>query len=379
MQGGRSCFRRPAIFAEVNMNSRMLFKQAYDENATWPFIDYMSCRKIDDALRDYYGAQSERALLDALGADFFYMPMRDISQNEGYKLVWKYAGIENDRTRICPLGIEYIRGAYDSKFMVDEAISGPLKNAISVRDIIEYRLPGSSDFDFSPLRDIARANDDRIRIGGLWTGILGDSYRMIGFERFLLGLCEMPDVIHSLIRRMTDMYIELNRAYFEAVKNEMEIWFFGNDFGSQMGLLMSRNMWQDFFMQPITELCSLAHGYGLKVMMHSCGGIEPIIGDLIEAGVDILDPVQVTARGMSIAELKDKYAGRLVFHGGLDTQQLLPRGTAQQVASQVSELFDAFGPKYIFAGSQILSDDIPVSNIVSAYDQAKRCKYEYSR
>jgi uroporphyrinogen decarboxylase len=334
-------------------------------------IDYLAHRQTDLALRSHLGLNTERELLDYLGADYFYLPGRDISQNEGALPFYK-GGLPDmtDTERVCPLGIHWHRGAYDSKFTVDEAISGPFQNPdLKEREILDFHWPKAGDFDFSPLRAEADANLKRIRIGGLWTGIMGDSYRMHGFENFLLNIALNPEVMHTLIDRMTDMYLELNDKYFSALRGKMEIWFFGNDFGSQESMLMGMEMWADFFFENIRKLCALAHSYNLKVMMHSCGAISELIPLLIEAGVDILDPVQVTATGMHPADLAEKFGGKITFHGGIDTQKVLPYGTTEDVQNHVRDVVGAFAPtgRYIFAPSQILGSDIPIGNILTMY------------
>lgn len=342
-------------------------------------VDYLAHPATDVRLRRHFGIETERELLDALNCDFFYLPGRDISQNEGILPFYKHRDnlpmTANERT--CPLGIRWQRGAYDSKFAVDEAISGPFDNpAASSRDILHHNWPKAKDFDFSPLLEIAEKNGDRTRIGGLWTGIMGDSYRMHGFENFLLNLAMNPDMAHTLIDRMTEMYLELNDAYFSTLKGNLEIWFFGNDFGSQEGLLLSVDMWADFFFENIRKLCDLAHSHGLQVMMHSCGAISELIPLLIEAGVDILDPIQVTAKGMIPEQMATQFGGQITFHGGIDTQQVLPTATPAQVADHVRKTIAALGAtgRYILAPSQILGPDIPVENIVAMYDTAMEMK-----
>ncbi|MFZ2656139.1 MAG: uroporphyrinogen decarboxylase family protein [Victivallales bacterium] len=337
-------------------------------------VDYLAHKSADSKLKAHLGLNSECELLDYLGCDFFYLPGRDISQNEGALPFYRGklpAMTETETERICPLGIRWRRGAYASKFTVDEAISGPLqKQELTVREILDFPWPEAGDYDFSPLLAEAEANSGRIRIGGLWTGIMGDSYRMHGFENFLLNIAINPEVIHALIDRMTDMYLDLNDKCFSMLKGKMEVWFFGNDFGSQESLLLGREMWTDFFFENIKRLCALAHSYNLKVMMHSCGAISDLIPLLIEAGVDILDPIQVTAKGMNPADLADKFGGKITFHGGIDTQDILPRGTAEDVRNHVREVVGALAPtgRYIFAPSQILGPDIPVTNILSMYE-----------
>lgn len=342
-------------------------------------IDYLAHPETDAQLRDHLGVAGEKELLDALHCDFFYLPGRDISQNEGalsfYKHREKLAMSASER--VCPLCIRWQRGAYDSKFAVDEALRGPLEEPmIASRDILDHSWPSADDFDFSPLLELAEQNRDRTRIGGLWTGIMGDSYRLHGFENFLLNLAMNPSVMHTLVDRMTDMYMELNDTYFSTMRGNMEIWFFGNDFGSQEGLLMSKDMWADFFFDNIRKLCDLAHSHGLQVMMHSCGAISELIPLLIEAGVDILDPVQVTANGMEPTRLAAEFGGQITFHGGIDTQRVLPTATPAQVAEHVRTTVTTLGAteRYIFAPSQILGPDIPVENIVAMYRTAQEVK-----
>jgi uroporphyrinogen decarboxylase len=334
-------------------------------------VDYLAHPATDRRLRAALGVETERELLDRLGCDFFYLPGRDLSQNEGalpyYKHRERLALTATERA--CPLGIRWQRGAFASKFAVDEAIRGPFSDASTSADILAFPWPRAADFDFAPLQAEADANRDRVRVGGLWTGILGDSYRMLGFQNFLCALAADPDLAHALIDRMTDMYLELNAAYFEALKGRLEVWFFGNDFGSQESLLFSTGMWGDFFFENIRRLTALAHGYGLKVMMHSCGAIAPLIPLLIEAGVDILDPIQVTASGMAPTELKAAFGGRIVFHGGIDTQRVLPFGTPDDVSRHVRETAADMGRDggYILAPSQILGSDIPTANLLALY------------
>jgi len=354
------------------MNSKERFSAACNFiKPDRPPVDYLAHYNIDKKLKEYLGVRSEEELLDRLGCDFYYLPGRDISQNEGFMRFYKGKRLDvTDKERTCPLGIRWHRGAYDSKFSVDEAIAGPLQNAESGKDILRHDWPKVSDFDFSPLIRECEEHRDKVIIGGLWTGIMGDSYRMHGFQNFLMNIVLKPEMIRTLINRITDMYLELNDSVFSLLKGKLDVWFFGNDFGSQKGLLLSPDMWYEFFFDNIKKLTSLAHSYGLKVMMHSCGSISEIIPYLIDAGVDILDPIQVTARGMEPEVLGQKFGGRIVFHGGIDTQQVLPNAEPEEVKKHVMHVVEALNCKggYIFAPSQILGADIPVENIIAMYE-----------
>ena len=337
-------------------------------------VDYLASAEADRRLREHLGVSSEAELLNRLGCDFYHLSGRDISQQEGFLPCWRGPQLPfTDTVRTCPLGIRWQRRGGLGKFDVEEAIEGPFTLSSTARDIHEHRWPSAGDFDFEPLIAEAEANASRVVISGLWSGIFGDSYRMIGFDRLLLGMAMHPDIIHTLVDRMTEMYLELNDRLFSQLRGNIAVWFFGNDFGGQQSLLFSSAMWDDFFAENIRKLCSLAHSHGLKVMMHSCGCIAPLLDRLIEAGVDMLDPVQTSAAGMEPQLLMDRYGDRLVFHGGIDTQHVLPAATAAEAAAHARTMIEAFtrGAGYIFAPSQIFQTDIPVENIVAAYEVAR--------
>lgn len=357
------------------MNSRERF-QACCQRKTLDRapIDYLAHHELDRRLKTHLGVNSESELLDALGCDFFYLPARDLSQREDFLPYYKHADhlelTETERT--CPLGIRWRREVRAARFSVDEAIRGPLQDATDPQDVLRFPWPKAADFDFGPLCAIAGSQRSRVRVGGFWTGILGDAYRMHGYQNFLTNLGAEPGFAHTLVDRLTEMYLELNDALFAALKGELEVWFFGNDFGTQDALLMSRSMWRDFYFDNICKLTALAHSHGLKVMMHSCGAVRPLIPLFVEAGVDILDPIQVSAKGMELASLAAEFGDQIVFHGGIDTQHLLPKGSPEEVGDAVRaalKLFDGRG-NYILAPSQILGTDIPLENVLAMYRAA---------
>ena len=358
------------------MNSKEKFRQAcLHKTPDRPPIDYLALPDTDRRLREFYKVETEKELLDVLGADFYYLSCRDISQNETCLPFYKGPALYMDELqRKCPFGIHFRRNAYNSKFAVDEAIAGPLENASGENDILKHPWPKASWFDFEPLYEQCLANSNRVIIGGLWSGIFGDSYRIHGFQNFLCNMALNPQMIKTLVDRVTDFYLEANDRMFATLKGKIDIWFFGNDFGSQDGLLFSVDMFYEFFMDNIKRLTELAHSYGLKVMMHSCGSIARLIPLLIEAGVDILDPIQVTACAMDITELKRSFGSDIVFHGAIDTQRILPFGSPEQVRDHVIKTRRVLetGGGYIIAPSQVLQPDIPVENIDAMYAAANK-------
>jgi uroporphyrinogen decarboxylase len=340
--------------------------------------DFLAPRQVREGLAEFMGVKSERELLDRLGVDFYYLSCRDISQNEcSLPFYHGPALYRNEKERICPLGIRWHRKVGDDKFGVDEAISGPFSGeGTTIEEILAVDWPLPDSFDFSSLSAECDQYADKIIVGGLWSAIHGDSFRMMGFENFLLNIAMDPPLVKALVDRVTEFYLQVNRRYFEAVKGKMDIFFMGNDFGSQNGLLMSEEDWLDLYYENYKKLINLAHEFGFKVMVHSCGSITPLIPYLIELGVDILDPVQITAKDMDPKTLSSKFGNRIVFHGAVDTQNVLPFGSVTEVEEHCTMLINLLNTNgsFIVAPSNNFLPGTPYGNIAAVYDTVKTNK-----
>ena len=338
-------------------------------------VDYLATRKVTKELMDHLSVHSERELLDKLDCDFYYLSCRDISQNETVLPYYKGPKLHfTDTVRKCPLGITWKRMVYDDKFGCDECITGPLSDeSVTVRDIMDHEFPKPEWFDFSPLIQECESFSDKIVVGGLWSAIHGDSFRMMGFENYLLNIACNKPLVKALIDRMTDFFLTMNKHYFETLKGKTDVYFMGNDFGTQNGLMISVEDWKELFYDNYKKLIDLAHSYGLIVMVHSCGSVEPLIPFFIELGVDILDPVQVTASDMSSGHLGKKYSKNIYFHGAVDTQNILPYGNTDEVRKHARNLIEDFNKSgtYIICPSNNFMSGTPPENIATVYDTAK--------
>lgn len=337
--------------------------------------DYLADRQVSIETMNYLGVQTEKEMLDKLGVDFYYLSFRDISQNECCLPFYNGPPLFLDESfRTCPLGIRWNRKVRDDKFGVDEAIEGPFaKEGITEKDILNYTWPKAEWFDFSELSEECDRFADKIIIGGLWSGIHGDSNRMMGYENFLLNIAMNKPLVKVLVDRMTEFYMEANRQYFEAVKGKMDIFFMGNDFGTQNGLLMSEKDWAELYYNNYKKLIDLAHKYGFKVMVHSCGAIESLFPYFIKLGVDIIDPVQITANGMDPELLSEKYGNSIVFHGAIDTQNILPFSTQADVREHCREIIKMLNTSgnLIVAPSNNFMPGTPPINIEEVYKVVK--------
>ena len=210
------------------MNSKERFRTVCEHRPPDRFpIDYLAGPETDRRFKQFFDVETEDELLDVLDCDFYYLPFRDISQNESFLPFYKGPALEMTETeRMCPFGIRYKRGAYDSKFAVDEAIQGPLEKARSPKDILNHPWPKLEWFQLDHLYAECESHDNKVIIGGMWTGILGDSCRMHGFQNFLTNMALNPRLIRTLVDRMTEVYLELNDRVFSAIKGKIDSWFF---------------------------------------------------------------------------------------------------------------------------------------------------------
>jgi len=152
-----------------------------------------------------------------------------------------------------------------------------------------------------------------------------------------------------------------------------------SDFGSQRSLLIQPATWRAFVRPPFERLFRCARAYGVHVMLHSDGAIRAVIPDLVDMGLEILNPIQVEAVGMEPRGLKRDFGDSLIFHGAIDIQQTLPFGSPEDVRNEVRERFHDLGAGggYILSCSHSLLPDVPIENILAMYETARvECRYD---
>ncbi|MEG0767190.1 MAG: uroporphyrinogen decarboxylase family protein, partial [Clostridia bacterium] len=160
-------------------------------------------------------------------------------------------------------------------------------------------------------------------LGVVWSAHFQDTCAAFGMETALMNMLVNPEIVNIVNRRILDFYLEANELFYKAARGRMHAVLIGNDMGSQRGLMLSPELIRRFVMPGCRELTAQAHTYGLKVIYHSCGSIDAIIPDLIDAGVDAIHPIQALATGMDASSLRARFANHVSFCGGVDTQELL--------------------------------------------------------
>ena len=222
-------------------------------------------------------------------------------------------------------------------------------------------------------RRVEMAPEGKTVLGILWSAHFQDTCAAFGMETALMNMIAAPELYEAVNEKVLEFYLKANRIFYEATKGKLHAVLIGNDMGSQRGLMISPELVRRFVIPGCRRLTEQAHSYGLKVIYHSCGAISDIIPDLIDAGVDIIHPIQALAAGMEPEGLKEKFGDRVSFCGGVDTQELLVHGTPEDVRKKVEELKRLFPTGLILSPShEAILPDVPPENIGALFDAVRR-------
>ncbi len=239
-------------------------------------------------------------------------------------------------------------------------------------DVFDQISEDTPDGDEPTMYCNAPEEDGRFRLawfsGGMWTWLW--NYR--GMNNAMMDLYMDPEHVHKVSRKVTNFF---KKATVRGVKEDgIDAIGFGDDLGMQKGPFMSPEMFREFYFPYYKELCDLAHSLGLYVFMHCCGDAKLLIPQLIEAGIDVLHPIQKYA--MDAAEIVSEFGSDLAFWAGIDLQRVLPFGTVEEVKKETRDFVDIFYQpgkgKVLFTASNRVEDNVPVENLVAFVEEAHR-------
>lgn len=263
-----------------------------------------------------------------------------------------------------------------------DMIDHPLKDA-TIKVLEEYpwpdpRAPGRTEGLKEEAENLYRHSDFAIvagMAGPIATGgLFEQAWWLRGFEKFLVDLVIRPEFANALLDKILDVHIQCYKEYLSVVGEYVQVIEWGDDYGMQTGPLLSPAVFRKYFKPRIRKFLDIVKSKtDAKIFLHSCGSVYPFIEDLVEAGVDILNPVQPLAKDMDHSRLKRQFGTRLSFHGGLDIQQLLPRGTPGDVTDGAKRVIGDLAPGggYVFAAAHNIQADVPPENIQAMFDAAK--------
>jgi len=268
-----------------------------------------------------------------------------------------------------------------SSLYFSEAIH-PLAGLTTPEELQYVPRPIISDEELKFLEMRAKAlyeNTDFAIMANFGGNILETGNSLRGFSRFMMDLAKGGAFTEDLIGGIVETQLKNLSLFLETVGNYVQIIQFGDDLGMQDRMIMSRSMYQKHIFPGHQTLFQYVHrNSNCAVFLHSCGSIRPLIPDLIAAGVDILNPVQTSAKDMDPVQLKSDFGDQITFWGGgCDTQHVLPFATPDEIAQHVREQIEIFAPGGGFVFNQIhnIQADIKPENIVAMFDTAREFRY----
>ncbi len=319
--------------------------------------DYWATGEVTDRLLAELGCVDEMVLYRKLGIDrLIAVGPRYTGPDFGEANMW---GVRRVRQ-------EYAGGAG----AYDEVVDYPLAGATTVAQIDSHPWPSPDWYDFTVLPGrIAALPEWPIRAASYEPFLLYCHLR--GQEQALMDLAMFPDLAEAALTRIFDFHYTLAQRTFESADpGSIHVTYVAEDLGTQHSLLMSEPMVNRFLKPNMKRMIDLAHSFGVKAMHHDDGACRPLLGGLIEIGIDILNPIQWRCPGMDRRELMAEFGDCLVFHGGVDNQHTIPFGTPDDVRAEVRENIEIFGRRYICAPCHNIQPITPTANIVALYQAA---------
>jgi len=335
-------------------------------------VDLWALPPVTDRLRDHFGVDDDEGVWQALGVDL--------------RSVWPaYVGPPLPTVRLSAHGEAFDDGSWMDwwglhKKMIgpfEEVVEPPLAEAQTVADIEAHPWPDPDRFDYEGLRPTCEALSEYALVirdsGPNATCVLRLAMFLRGMEKFMMDLALNPDLAQAIIKQVERFYLEFDRRILETVGDLTDIYFIADDVGVQDGLMISPRMFRQFVKPSLTRFIAQAKEHGQRVMYHTCGAVRQLIPDFIEMGVDVLNPIQLSAKSMEPGELKRDFGDALCFHGALDIQTVLSQGTPDQVRAEVARLCQVLGQGggFILAPTNNVMPETPLGNILALYEAAR--------
>ena len=301
----------------------------------------------DESLRVHLGDDFRRVFAQYAGPEF------PLSEGATYRTVF---GVERQ-------GLGY-----------GQPMRHPLGKA-TAKQVHDFLWPDPDWMDVSKIKAQAQTYKGEYAIlGGDWSPFWHDVIDLLGMENLYMKMYDEPELVDLVMQYVVDYYAEVSRRIFDAAADAIDIFFIGNDFGSQTGPLLGPDLFERFILPHLKRLIDLGHSYRLKVQLHCCGGFTPLIDLLIEAGLDGLQAIQPSCYGMDLKELKANFGDKILFNGAIDSHHVLIEGTPQTVRAQTRKILDIMAPGggYVAGASHdTILEETPLENVLSMFETVR--------
>ncbi|MBS3792976.1 MAG: uroporphyrinogen decarboxylase family protein [Candidatus Bipolaricaulota bacterium] len=263
---------------------------------------------------------------------------------------------------------------YEKRGPYWEAVGRPLANITDESDLESYEFPDiEAPGRFREARDsVAEYGNEYALVASIECTMFELAWSLVGFDKFLTDLAKGKTYTRKLLDRIAQYSIESGKRLIDI---GADLVWTGDDFGTQEGMLISPDIWREVFKPRYERVFTELKKKDDEVLVayHSCGSIRPIIGDLVEIGLDILNPIQPRARDMDLADIKSNYGDKLGFFGGVDIQRVLPNASPDEVRNHIKGCIKdgARGGGYLLAPAHNIQPDTPVENIIAMFEAVK--------
>ena len=251
-------------------------------------------------------------------------------------------------------------------------ISGCPLADVAPEQVLEYKFPTDRQEALLALMEPVMKSKEDFFIGVDVSPCVFEMYwRLRGLEQAVAEIAENPDLVDTMHSRCADFSVALSEAALK--RFEVDWLWTGDDVAGQTNLVMSPRSWKRLVKPHLQRVVDVGKREGLPVAYHCCGAVRNIIPDLIEMGIDVLNPIQCNCPGMDPLELKKEFGKELTFMGGVDTQHILPHGTVDEVRKATARLVEGMasdGGGYILAASHTVPPETPLENIFAMYHEA---------
>lgn len=350
----------------MNSKERVLTAFARQEPDRIP-LNYFANPGIDWRLKQHFGLREDdhEGLRQVLGVDFRYVDALYI----GPQLHADMPDRQVDSWGIRRRWIEHETGGYW------DYTDFPLQNA-TLEEIEAWPMPSPDHFDYSHIAERCKQMQEYcIVVGGAGLGDIINSAGMIrSMAQVLIDLITDDPAGLRYIDRRLDVQIEITCRTLEAAKGGIDLLWMGEDLGTQIGPLISLDLYRKHLRPRHQKIVDLGKRFNLPVVIHSCGSSSWAFDDFIEMGISVVDTLQPEARDMAPAYLKSRFGDRLAFHGCISTAGAVARGTAQETIDTVRRTLEIMMPGggYALSPTHMLQDNSPTENVVAMYEAAHR-------
>jgi uroporphyrinogen decarboxylase len=242
----------------------------------------------------------------------------------------------------------------------------------TVEEVNAYDWPQIKYLDFTETIEQLKNYGDYYRLSGFWAPFFHDLSYLLGMEDLLIKMYTHPEVVHAMLEKLCTFYLEANELLYAQASDLIDGHFIGNDFGSQADLMMSPELFDEFYLPWLKKFADQAHQHGYHSVLHCCGSIYRIIDQLVDAGIDCIHPIQALATNMDAEYLAENFKGKIVFMGGVDTQHLLSEGSAEEVKMKTKRIIELLSPGLIVGPShEALMPNVPFENVMAMVNTCK--------